>query len=93
MLAGGVGAALTTPLDVVKTRVMLEAKAPVGLSGARASASVLSIPGRLVSIAREEGAGALFRGVVPRTIWISLGGAVFLGVYEAAIDVMHGVGV
>lgn len=25
----------------------------------------------------------LFSGVVPRVIWISLGGAVFLGVYEA----------
>jgi len=30
-----------------------------------------------------EGPRALFRGVVPRVMWISGGGAVFLGVYEA----------
>lgn len=27
----------------------------------------------------EEGTSALFRGVVPRVLWIGLGGAVFLG--------------
>ena len=34
-------------------------------------------------IYREEGLRVLFSGIVPRVIWISLGGAVFLGVYEA----------
>lgn len=41
-------------------------------------------------IYREEGVKALFSGVVPRVIWISLGGAVFLGVYEAAKHTLNG---
>jgi solute carrier family 25 S-adenosylmethionine transporter 26 len=35
-------------------------------------------------IAREEGPKTLFRGIVPRVTWISIGGAIFLGVYERA---------
>ena len=41
-------------------------------------------------IYREEGVRVLFSGVVPRVIWISLGGAVFLGVYEAAKKALDG---
>lgn len=38
----------------------------------------------MTRIAREEGFSALFRGVAPRITWISIGGAIFLGVYERA---------
>ena len=31
---------------------------------------------------QEKGIKGLFAGVVPRTLWISIGGAVFFGVYE-----------
>jgi solute carrier family 25 S-adenosylmethionine transporter 26 len=31
---------------------------------------------------RAAGAGAFFAGVVPRTLWMSMGGAIFLGMYE-----------
>ncbi|CDZ97436.1 s-adenosylmethionine transporter [Phaffia rhodozyma] len=87
-VAGGIAAALTTPLDVVKTRVMLEVK---GSAVPRGGSSFLSIPGRMATIAREEGPRALFSGVVPRTLWISVGGAVFLGVYEAAGGALKGI--
>jgi solute carrier family 25 S-adenosylmethionine transporter 26 len=50
------------------------------------SPSVLSFPSRLVTILREEGPSTLFRGWVPRTVAISLGGAVFLGIYDAAVN-------
>jgi len=76
-IAGGVAAAATTPLDVLKTRVMLDLRDPT-----KSSPSLLT---RLRQIYRNEGLGALFSGVVPRTLWISAGGAVFLGVYEQAI--------
>ncbi|KAJ2399058.1 S-adenosylmethionine transporter, partial [Coemansia sp. RSA 2531] len=75
-LAGGTAAALTTPLDVVKTRVMLSTK------GMGAHLEYSGIVPTLTRIAREEGVRALFSGIVPRTIWISVGGFVFLGSYE-----------
>ena len=33
---------------------------------------------------REGGVGGLFAGLLPRTLLISVGGAVFFGVYEEA---------
>ncbi|KAJ2632320.1 S-adenosylmethionine transporter, partial [Coemansia sp. RSA 1287] len=75
-VAGGIAAAVTTPLDVVKTRVMLSTK------GVGQSPEYSGIVATLSRIAREEGARALFSGIVPRTVWISIGGFVFLGSYE-----------
>ncbi|KAF8914899.1 mitochondrial carrier [Mucidula mucida] len=74
-VSGGVAAALTTPLDVLKTRVMLE----------KNKTSVFTV---LSTILRTQGPKALFAGLVPRTLWMSAGGAVFLGVYEAAIGAL-----
>ena len=50
------------------------------------SPSVLSFPPRLLHIIRTEGPSALFGGWVPRTLAISLGGAVFLGIYDFAVN-------
>jgi solute carrier family 25 S-adenosylmethionine transporter 26 len=36
------------------------------------------------NIVAEEGSGALFRGITPRVIWISIGGAIFLGAWDFA---------
>ncbi|KAL7269595.1 S-adenosylmethionine transporter [Rhizina undulata] len=70
-ISGCVAAAATTPLDVLKTRLML----------AREKQSAAST---LRGIIRDEGAGALFRGVGPRVLWISAGGAIFLGAWDFA---------
>ncbi|GCE99332.1 S-adenosylmethionine transporter [Zygosaccharomyces mellis] len=74
-IAGGVAAATTTPLDVLKTRLML---------------SHNSIPvWQLAStLYKEEGPKIFFSGVGPRTMWISAGGAIFLGVYELVHSVL-----
>lgn len=77
-VAGGIAAAATTPLDVLKTRVMLDMR--------DAKEKMPSLVARFVQIYQQEGARALFAGVVPRTMWISAGGAVFLGVYEWVIQ-------
>jgi len=79
-IAGGIAAALTTPLDVLKTRVMLDLRDS-------SKEEIPSLLSRFKTMYATEGAKALFSGVVPRTLWISAGGAVFLGVYEW---VVHG---
>lgn len=75
-IAGGVSAAATTPLDVMKTRVMLS----------KDKVSVAEVFGRMV---KEEGLRPFFAGVVPRVTWISIGGAIFLGSYEWAVHAMR----
>jgi len=72
--SGGFAAACTTPLDVAKTRIML---AEAGSSEAK-----LGIFGTLKLVMKENGLKGLFAGVTPRVTWISIGGAVFFGVYE-----------
>ncbi|TCD70292.1 S-adenosylmethionine transporter [Steccherinum ochraceum] len=82
-VAGGIAAALTTPLDVLKTRVMLDLRDP-------SHQKLPSLATRLRQIYTTEGPKALFAGVVPRTLWISAGGAVFLGMYEWAVHGLMG---
>lgn len=72
-VAGGVAAGLTTPLDVVKTRLMTQS--PGQYAG---------IGSCLQSILQEEGIGALFAGAIPRMSSIAFGGAIFFGAYETA---------
>jgi solute carrier family 25 S-adenosylmethionine transporter 26 len=71
--SGAFAAAVTTPLDVAKTRIML----------GQSSSGFL---GTISTIAKEEGAAAIFSGVGPRTFWIGLGGFVFFGAYEKSLQ-------
>ncbi|CAL8087351.1 unnamed protein product [Calicophoron daubneyi] len=73
-LAGGLAGALTTPLDVAKTRIML-AKPNTPF----ASGNILTA---LQLIFRESGFLGLFAGLTPRVTFLSLGGAIFLGIYD-----------
>lgn len=129
-VSGGLAAAVTTPLDVVKTRLMTQPTRTVPGLGAGLGAGPGSglgaepyrgVVSTLMRIHRDEGLAGLFSGlhgssrvhlssavslwmvvavvtvcggwpcvavdisgVRPRVAWISLGGAVFFGVYEAA---------
>jgi solute carrier family 25 S-adenosylmethionine transporter 26 len=74
-LAGGFSAAVTTPLDVAKTRQML----------GQSSGGLVKTLGGLYA---EGGIPSLFSGVAPRTFWISLGGFVFFGAYEKSMQLM-----
>ncbi|XP_047495162.1 S-adenosylmethionine mitochondrial carrier protein-like [Penaeus chinensis] len=73
-LAGGMAAAITTPLDVAKTRIML--------ADHNSSIAKGNISNAMKAVYRQQGISGLFAGVIPRTVWISLGGAVFFGIYE-----------
>ncbi|KAI8348683.1 mitochondrial carrier domain-containing protein [Mortierella sp. GBAus27b] len=80
-IAGGIAAGFTTPLDVVKTRLMLSQR---NATGAQSSAYYSGILSTMKRILAEEGPRALFSGIGPRVMWISIGGSIFLGVYEKA---------
>lgn len=73
--AGAVAAGITTPLDVLKTRMML------------AKEKTAMVP-MLRQILRESGPRAFFAGIGPRIIWISAGGAIFLGSYQWAYNAL-----
>jgi len=77
-VAGAVAAGVTTPLDMLKTRLML----------ARGESERVGVVVR--RMVREEGLGVFFRGVGPRVVWISVGGAVFLGSYQWGCNALGG---
>ena len=84
-VAGAISAGLTTPLDVVKTRVMLARRD--GGSGGDKKVRVRYIVQR---IWRDEGFGAFWRGIQPRVAWIGIGGAIFLGSYQRVWNLLEG---
>lgn len=74
--AGAFAGAVTTPLDVAKTRIMIEK--PVEGQPPKYSGTLNT----LKLIAAEEGSSALFKGLAPRVTWITIGGFIFFGAYE-----------
>ncbi|KAF9580831.1 hypothetical protein BGW38_002367 [Lunasporangiospora selenospora] len=80
-IAGGIAAGLTTPLDVVKTRLMLSQRSAAGVNSPNYYSGIIPTFKRILA---EEGPRALFSGIGPRVMWISIGGSIFLGVYEKA---------
>lgn len=74
-IAGGIAAAITTPLDVIKTRIMLNTT----------SISTMELVKDMVKV---EGYRVFLSGIGPRTCWISAGGAIFLGCYEMVKGVL-----
>ncbi len=77
--AGAIAAGITTPLDVLKTRMML------------AKEKTAMIP-LLRQILNDSGPRAFFAGIGPRVLWISAGGAIFLGSYQWAYNSLSGEG-
>ncbi|OVA10614.1 Mitochondrial carrier protein [Macleaya cordata] len=70
--AGAITGAITTPLDVIKTRLMVQGSAN----------QYKGILDCVQTIVREEGPPALLKGIGPRVLWIGIGGSIFFGVLE-----------
>eukprot|EP00605_Chrysophyceae_sp_TOSAG23-4_P000864 GSChrysophyteH1.ASY1.ANO1.955.1 assembled CDS len=79
-ITGGVSAALTTPMDMIKTRIMLGVD-----SGGVPYNGVADCVRR---VWKEGGVKLLFAGVTPRVTWISMGGFVFFGAYEKSKEIL-----
>jgi hypothetical protein len=75
-VAGGVGAAITNPLDVVTSRLMVQ-DGSAGYGG--------GTMGSVFRAAVAEGPGALWRGTVPRVAQIAPLSAIAFAVYEGAL--------
>lgn len=82
--AGGLAGTITTPLDVVKTRMQTQ-------NGT--SALVLdsnSITSSLKTIYTKEGLKGLFSGVAPRFVWTSVQSSVMLVLYQVFLQALSG---
>lgn len=78
--AGSTAALFTTPFDVVKTRVQLQALSPVRkYEGVRHA---------LTQIFQEEGLRGLYRGLTPRLVMYVSQGALFFTSYEFLKTIM-----
>jgi len=78
-VAGALAAVIMTPVDVVKTRLMTQRAGAVQYSG---------IAGTLKKIVAEEGTMTLFKGVIPRVMFLAPLAGITFSVYEAMVKVM-----
>mmetsp|Transcript_22563 Transcript_22563/g.36278 ORF Transcript_22563/g.36278 Transcript_22563/m.36278 type:complete len:270 (-) Transcript_22563:132-941(-) len=84
-LSGGFSGALTTPLDLAKTRLMLGADA-----NGKPYKGVVDVWCRVY---QEGGIRGLYAGAGPRTFWLTLGGVFFFGAYEKSREMLKIIGV
>ncbi|KAI8956306.1 mitochondrial carrier domain-containing protein [Xylaria longipes] len=90
-LAGSFAALITTPMDVVKTRMMLTAGGSEqdirqGAHEEKIGPKYNTRGGLAVAreVVAERGIAGLFRGAILRSVWTAVGSGLYLGMYEVA---------
>jgi solute carrier family 25 (mitochondrial citrate transporter), member 1 len=82
-VSGGFGPAANNPLDVVKTRMQKQVVIPGEVPKYNGLGS------SVVTIGKEEGVGALWKGLTPRLMRIMPGQAITFMTYEAVSKQLH----
>eukprot|EP00850_Spirogloea_muscicola_P008034 SM000042S15301 [mRNA] locus=s42:191846:203002:+ [translate_table: standard] len=77
-LSGAITGAVTTPLDVIKTRLMTQG----------AAGHYKGVADCVRKIVAEEGSAALLKGLGPRVTWIGIGGSIFFAVLEKTKELL-----
>mmetsp|Transcript_100237 Transcript_100237/g.323032 ORF Transcript_100237/g.323032 Transcript_100237/m.323032 type:complete len:150 (+) Transcript_100237:1197-1646(+) len=73
-IASTVAALVCTPLDVARTRLLLDGR------------GVQELPSTLASICREEGSAGIFAGWLPRLIWNGVTVGIVLGLCRMSYE-------
>ncbi|KAK9803981.1 hypothetical protein WJX72_010053 [[Myrmecia] bisecta] len=89
-IAGSAAACLTTPFDVVKTRMQLHGTASLaGSTSAASMHSTASVASTMRSIVRQEGLQGLYCGLAPRLLIYMTQGAIYFCAYELLRKALH----
>ena len=78
-IAGSIAAFVTTPSDVIKTRMMVSIDNDASTSR-KGLASIKVVQ----DVWRERGLKGFFRGAAFRSAWTAVGSGLYLGMYDAA---------
>ncbi|KAH3672703.1 hypothetical protein WICMUC_004109 [Wickerhamomyces mucosus] len=88
--AGGLAGIITTPLDVIKTRIQTQNPSSISSTTVKAPAQAAilntsSIVRGLSIVHKTEGLSGLFSGVGPRFVWTSIQSSIMLLLYQVTL--------